>query len=78
MSLQDAGLLELSQYPVHGGKAYIHAFARQQAINLLGRQMTHFAGLKQPQDAQSRRGDLEAMSFKIGDIAHGVIFLGWR
>lgn len=72
--LEDSGLLELREHAVDRGKPYLHSFSCQEAVNLLGRQVTHFAGLEQAQDVQSRCGDFQAMGFQIGNVTHGTGF----
>ena len=72
VALQNAGLFELREHAVYRGQSDIDAFVDQHAIDILGGEVSHFAGLEQLEDAQPGAGCLEADGFEVVDIRHVV------
>ena len=70
MALQEAGLLELGQNPIHGCQADLDAFGQQLPVHVLGTHVAHAAGLEKFENAQARTGCLEP------DIAQAIRVLG--
>ncbi len=46
VATQQAGLLELGEYPVNGCQTDIEVFGQQKLVHVLGRQVAHGAALK--------------------------------
>ena len=72
MSLQQAGVFELGQHPVHRGQAGIQSVCHQQFVHVLGRQVPDFAGFEQIENLQPGRCRLEADGFEIFRFAHAL------
>lgn len=72
VTLQQARLLELCQYPVNGGDAGIFAFADQGLVNIFRRQMPYRTFLEQVEDSQPWQRGLEADGFEVVWFTHVV------
>lgn len=63
MTFQESGLLELRENTINRGKADIHVFTDQQAVDVFGGKVAIFRFLKQIQDLEAWKSCLQADAF---------------
>ena len=63
VAYQQPGLFELGEDSIHGGKADIHVFREEHAVDILGGEMTYFALLEQVENFKARQGGFESDVF---------------
>jgi hypothetical protein len=65
MTLDQTGIDELGQYPIHRGQADFLLALEQGTIDIFGRHVPGFAGLKDLEDLDPRQGDLQPRTLDI-------------
>jgi len=78
MTDQQASLLELGENAVDRCEPGFSALAREQPVNVLGREVPHRAAFEQLQNAQARKRRLEAYRLEIVRRAHSSTGVGKR
>jgi len=63
--LQDAGLLELHQHPIHCRESDIAVVGQQLAVDVLGAHVPHASLLENLEDFQAGHGGFEAKAFEF-------------
>ena len=71
VAVQDAGLLELRQYPVHGRQTNVGAFQQQLPENVFRSHVPLYALVENLEDFQPRGCDLQAIVLEVVDL-HGA------
>ena len=73
VTFEQAGLLELGQYPINGRQTDVHVFGDEQPIHVFSGEMAGFDFLEQVEDLEPRKGRLQADTFEIlGVVGHGA------
>jgi hypothetical protein len=72
MPLEQAGLLELGQHAVNGGQADIQIFGEQQAIDVLGSEMTNVGFLEKSEDLRRGRVAFSPMLLRSSELLIGL------
>src|SRR2546428_464551 len=73
MALEDAGLLELGEDPVHGGKTHVQSLVHEDPVDILRRKVAHLAALEKLENAQPRTRRLQAYGLQVVDVGHDRI-----
>jgi hypothetical protein len=64
IAVQQAGLFELGQHPVHGRQADVHVLGQQDLVDVFRRQVPHRAVLENFQDFQPRQVAFRPLAFR--------------
>lgn len=72
VAAQDAGLLELRQYPVYRGQPDVGVLVEQLSKHILRRHVALTTAMKNIKDFQSRYGGFESVAFEFFNLDHGV------
>src|SRR3954468_4173601 len=72
---QQSRLLELREHAVDRGKADVDALGNERLVDVFGRQMAHFALLKELEDLAPRQGGLESAFLQALHRAHGAVII---
>ena len=75
---QQTGRFELGQDAVNRRQAHVQLLGKQNAIDVLCREVAHFAGLEQVENFQARQGGFEADVFQIVGLAHWLVMYSKR
>src|SRR5438309_11885819 len=78
MALEDAGLLELGEDPVHGGKTHVQSLGHEYPVHLLRREVAHLGALAQLENSKPRPRGLQAYRDAVVDVGHERISASGR
>ena len=72
MAFEQAGLLKLGEHAIDRGKADVHIFGDEEAVNVLGGQVAGFDLLEEVKNLEPWEGCLQADTFEVLGVArHG-------
>jgi len=74
VAIEQACLLELRQYAVHGSQTDVHILRQQDLVHILRGEVAHLAVLEDFQDFQSRQGRFQAAGFQVARIVTHVCY----
>src|SRR5690606_32886840 len=77
-ALEEAGLLELGEHPVHGRQADLVVLGEEFLEDVLGTHVAVTAGMEHLEDLQARERRLESGALEFGGFGHGSGLLAGR
>ncbi len=78
MALEDAGLLELGEDPVHGGETHVQSLGHEDPVDVFRREVAHLAALEKLENSKPRPRGLQAYGFQVVDVGHERISASGR